>query len=71
MDLLIWTGAVLSLVGIGGLAWCIRQAFVLRRSNLEEDMMRTRLQRLVAWNLGALLLSAFGLMMVVVGIFLA
>jgi hypothetical protein len=41
-----------------------------RKQGLEDDAMRTALQKVVAVNMGALFLSAIGLMMVVVGILL-
>ncbi len=70
MELLIWIGALVSLVGIAGLVWCVLIALRAKREGLDETAMKTRLQRVVAINMGALLLSALGLMMVVVGILL-
>ena len=71
MDWLIWIGTVLSIIGLGGLLWCIAEALRARRSGLDDAGLRTRLQRLVAWNMAALLLSMLGLAIVVVGIFLS
>jgi len=70
MELLIWTGALVSLIGLAGLLRCIQLAIRARRAGLGEAAMRARLQRLVALNMGALMLSALGLMTVVVGILL-
>jgi len=70
MDGLIWAGAVVSVVGVAGLVWCIVSASRARRENLEDAAMKARLQKLVALNMGALALSAIGLMMVVIGILL-
>lgn len=70
MDGLIWTGAAVTLAGLGGLVWCILKVAAARRSGLPDAELRARLQRVVALNLGALLLSAIGLMMVVAGILL-
>jgi hypothetical protein len=70
MELLVWIGAGLTLLGLLGLVWCIVLAIRARRSGLSEDEMRARLQRVVALNLGALAVSALGLMAVIVGIFL-
>ena len=70
MELLIWIGALVSLVGIAGLVWCVLIALRAKREGLDKTAMKTRLQRVVAINMGALLLSALGLMMVVVGILL-
>ena len=71
MEWLIWPGAVVALSGVFGLIYCIRAAFRARAENLEKAEMTARLQRLVAMNMGALALSAIGLMMVVIGILLA
>jgi hypothetical protein len=70
MEFLVWIGAGLTLLGLLGLVWCIVLAIRARRSGLSEDEMRARLQRVVALNLGALAVSALGLMAVIVGIFL-
>jgi len=69
--ILIWCGAALTVVGIVMLAWCIVLAVKARRSGLGDDEIKQRLQRVVALNLGALAVSALGLMMVVLGVFLA
>lgn len=70
MEWLIWAGAAVSLLGVAGLAYCIVAAAGARKAGLEEDALRRRLQQLVAWNMGALAVSAIGLMMVVIGILL-
>ena len=70
MGNLIWIGAIVSLVGIAGLIWCVMIALRARREGLDDAAMKERLQRVVAINMGALFLSAIGLMMVVIGILL-
>ncbi|MBV1903663.1 MAG: hypothetical protein KUG58_08515 [Marinosulfonomonas sp.] len=70
MSFLIWPGAVISLVGVIGLVWCIVLAGKARKAQLDKTAMTARLQKLVAMNMGALALSAIGLMMVVIGILL-
>ncbi len=70
MEALVWIGAAVSLVGLGGIVWCIVAAMRARRAGLPDEALRARLQRVVVVNLGALLLSALGLMMVVVGVIL-
>jgi hypothetical protein len=71
MQFLIWIGAAVTLGGLAGLLWCIVTVIRARRAGLTEDALRTRLQRVVAWNLGALFLSVIGLMLVVIGIVFA
>ena len=71
MNLLIMIGAGLSLVGVGGLILCISLALKARKMGLSEVDMRQKLQKIVALNLGALAISAVGLMMVVFSVFLS
>lgn len=71
MEALVWIGAAVTLLGLVGLIWCIIKVRRARNQGLDDDAMKVELQKIVALNLGALLLSAFGLMMVVVGIILS
>lgn len=68
MEWLVWTGAGVTLLGLAGLVWCILKVAGARRAGLPDAELRMRLQRVVALNLGALLLSALGLVMVIAGI---
>ena len=70
MESLVYIGVVLSLLGLCGLVYCIVTATRAKRAGLSDDEMRERLRGLVAWNLGALLLSALGLIVVAVGLLL-
>jgi hypothetical protein len=71
MRIMIWAGAVLTLAGVLGLIGCIRIALKARREAADDADLRARLQRVVTLNLGALGLSALGLMLVVAGILLS
>jgi hypothetical protein len=71
MDWLIGGGTTLAVIGLIGLVYCIYSAIAARRQNLDDDIMRARLQKIVGWNMIALLVSTLGLMCVVLGIFLA
>ncbi|MEI4233359.1 hypothetical protein [Roseovarius sp. D22-M7] len=70
MESLIWIGTALSIAGLAGLLWCIARVWRARRSNLSDQDLRDAVRRVVPWNMGALLLSAFGLIMVITGIML-
>ena len=70
MEILIWLGAALTVVGLLGLVWCIIRVTRAKRAKLGEEEMRAVLQNVLPLNLGALFLSVIGLMMVVVGILL-
>lgn len=71
MEALIWIGAALTLIGLLGLIWCIVIAMRARKEGLDDDAMKARLQKVVALNLGALAVSAIGLMTVIMGVFLS
>lgn len=70
MQNLIWIGALVSLVGVGGLVWCILAALRARRSGVEDAEMKAKLQKVVLVNMVALVISAIGLMLVILGIML-
>ncbi len=70
-EVLIWTGTGVSLLGLLGLVYCILRVSRAKRAQLPDEAMRAELKKAVPLNLGALFLSVIGLMMVIVGIFLA
>jgi hypothetical protein len=70
MNGLILAGVALSLLGLGGILWCIVAVWRAKRAGLDDATLRARLQRVVAWNLGALFTSAIGLGLIAVGILL-
>lgn len=71
MEFIVWIGAGLTILGLVGLIWCIVRALAARRAGLSDDAMRVALHRVVVLNMGALAVSALGLVMVVAGIVLA
>ena len=70
MDWLIWTGAAVSVAGLGGLVWCILRVWRARRARLPDEALRAVVKSVVPVNMGALFASVIGLMMVILGIFL-
>lgn len=70
MNYLIWGGAVVSVIGILGIFYCILMAAKVRSAGFDDASLRARLQKVFALNMGALFVSVTGLMMVVAGIFL-
>lgn len=70
-DILIWSGAFLSLLGLCGLIWCIVFVARARRAKLGEAELREKLRRALPLNLGSLFVSVIGLMLVIIGIFLS
>ena len=70
MDLLIWIGSILSILGLVGLLWCIKTVIKAKRLADSDEELRTSLQKVVPLNMAALFLSAIGLMLVILGIML-
>ncbi|MEM6760475.1 MAG: hypothetical protein AAF601_13435 [Pseudomonadota bacterium] len=70
-DILIWVGAGFTVLGLLGLIWCILTVWRARRAALPDDDMRAVMSRVLPRNLGALFVSVIGLMLVIVGIFMA
>ncbi|MBO9449184.1 hypothetical protein J7426_02870 [Tropicibacter sp. R16_0] len=67
-ELIVWSGAALSLAGLVGLIWCILRVNKARKAGLTDDELRAVVQGVLPWNLGSLFLSVLGLMMVIMGI---
>ena len=70
MDLLIWIGSILSILGLIGLFWCIKTVLKAKKLAASDEELSIRLQKVVPLNMAALFLSAIGLMLVVLGIML-
>ncbi|MCX7289046.1 MAG: hypothetical protein NTW20_16260 [Rhodobacterales bacterium] len=70
MQTLIWVGAVMTLLGVAGLGYCVVRAIRAKGAGLEDNDLRAELQRVIAINLAALGVSALGLALVVTGILL-
>lgn len=70
MDLLIPIGAVISIIGIVGIAFSIVQVRRAKRTAANEDELRAKIQAILPLNLGAFLVSVIGLMCVVIGVIL-
>ncbi|PTV94481.1 hypothetical protein C8J27_10710 [Rhodobacter aestuarii] len=68
MEILIWIGAAVSLVGLVGILYCASLVAKAKGAGLDDAGLRDRLRQIVALNLGALFVSAIGLMLVVIGI---
>ncbi|MFD2854870.1 hypothetical protein ACFSZS_08945 [Seohaeicola zhoushanensis] len=67
---MIWAGAVLSLLGLTGIVWCILRVNRARKAGLDDEALRAAVAAVLPVNLAALFLSMFGLMLVVVGVIL-
>lgn len=66
--LMVWAGAAVTLMGIGGLVACMVHVWRLRRAGLPDTALRAALQRAVMWNMIALFVAVIGLMGVIMGL---
>lgn len=70
-EVMIWAGAAISVIGMGGIFWCIVRVVRARRAKLDDAAMHTVLQSVIPINMGAFFFSAIGLMLVAIGVILA
>ena len=68
MEILIWIGTAVALLGLVGIVWSGAIAIKARRERLDDAALRARLQRALPINLGALLLSVLGCLLVILGV---
>ena len=70
-DLMVLAGVLFTLAGLAGLILSIVRVVNARKKALPDPEMRAVLQKVLPLNLAALGVSVLGLMLVVLGIFLA
>lgn len=68
MDLLIWGGAAITVIGLFGLLWTVVLVRKAKAASTTDEELRQRLSKIIPINLGSLLLSVLGLMAVILGI---
>ncbi|MBS8226385.1 hypothetical protein DYI42_09120 [Vannielia litorea] len=70
MSLLVWPGAALALAGVIGILACVRSVMKARNAGLPNEEMVAHMQKMGAWNMAALGVSAIGLALVITGLLL-
>jgi len=65
---MIITGLLITLIGLGGLAYCILKAFQAKKLGLKGEELTAYLQKLIPINMIALFGSVIGLGLVTVGL---
>ncbi|NIY73865.1 hypothetical protein HCZ30_15650 [Marivivens donghaensis] len=68
MDIVIWIGAAVTLLGVIGLMSTVVMVGKAKKSSANDEEMRARLQKIIPMNFAALAVSMIGLMAVIVGI---
>jgi hypothetical protein len=67
MQILIWIGAAITLLGFAGIVYSLVAVLGARRRK-DDEVLRATLARVGPVNIGALLASVFGLICVITGI---
>ena len=70
MNWMNYAGFIVAVAGLGGVVYCLIAAVRIRNSTQSGDQIRQELQRLFPINLTALFTAIFGLLLVVIGLFL-
>lgn len=70
MEILVWIGAGLAIVGMLGVVYSMIVVARAKRAGLSDEALRDAIRKVVPLNLGTLFVAMIGLMMVVVGVML-
>ena len=70
MEIIVWVGAALSVVGLCGIVYSIVAVARAKRENLPDEELRARISKILPINLAALFISMIGLMAVIIGVML-
>jgi len=70
MEWLILIGAIIAVIGLAGLVASLAKVVKAKRAGLDDEALKQAVARAIPLNMAAFALSAFGLMMVVVGVIL-
>lgn len=70
MEIVVWSGAALSVIGLVGIVYSIIAVARAKRAALPDAELRARISKILPVNLIALFVSVIGLMAVIVGIML-
>ena len=68
MEVIVWIGAALSVLGLCGIVYSIIAVTRAKRANLPDEELRARIAKILPINLGALFVSMIGLMAVIIGV---
>ena len=70
MEVIVWIGAALSLLGLCGIVYRMVAVAKAKRANLPDEELRARISKILPVNLVALFVSMIGLMAVIIGVML-
>ncbi len=70
MEILIWIGVAISILGIFGIILSIVRVRRAKKTAVNDEDLRAAIQAVLPLNLGAFLVSVLGMMCVVIGVLL-
>tara|TARA_B100000886_G_scaffold327458_1_gene274928 strand:+ start:1051 stop:1269 length:219 start_codon:yes stop_codon:yes gene_type:complete len=70
MVILIWGGAVVSIVGLIGLLFSMFKVASAKKNSTSDEDLRVSIQAAMPLNLASLFLSVLGLISVTIGVFI-
>ncbi|MCK0097611.1 hypothetical protein MWU60_18690 [Yoonia sp. F2084L] len=70
MEIVVWIGAALSVIGLCGIVYSIVAVTRAKRAKLPDEELRARISKILPINLIALFISMIGLMAVIIGVML-
>lgn len=70
MEIIVWIGAALSVLGLCGIIYSMVAVTKAKRANLPDEELRARISKILPVNLVALFVSMIGLMAVIIGVML-
>ena len=70
MEIIVWIGAALSVLGLCGIIYSMVAVTKAKRANLPDEELRARISKILPVNLVALFVSMLGLMAVIIGVML-
>ena len=71
MVILIWGGAVVSIVGLIGLLFSMFKVASAKKNTTSDEDLRISIQAAMPFNLASLFLSVLGLMSVTIGVLIS
>ena len=70
MDWLVYIGFLMGAGGLAGILGCLTMLLRLRRSDVDDNFLRRRLQVLINWNMGSVMLAIAGITLIIIGLLL-
>ncbi|MEM7057275.1 MAG: hypothetical protein AAF557_06795 [Pseudomonadota bacterium] len=71
MGVMIAIGAVMAVLGLGGVLWCIRKAAWMKNADLDAESARAEINRLIFVHMAAIGAAFLGLGLLVTGLLLS